>query len=255
MKHAVSLLIVFLLLTPPAFAGWSKTRWAPVRAGLEYSTFKVPVDDLGFATLHVFRIDPKYFSLRILQAPSQQKLGSSVDELAKQSPAVLAVNGGFFSEEHRSIGLLISEGKVLNKLHNTSWWSIFTVSKTNQARIISPRFYAENSNQIDFAVQAGPRLVINGEIPEFRDRYADRTALGIAPDGKILLLVTEGSGLLLQQLAEVFVQDERRGGLGCLDAMALDGGSSTQLYSNLSHNKLHITSAATITNAVAVFPR
>ena len=249
------LLLIFLLFTTPASTSWSKTHWLPIRAGLEYSSFKVPVDDLGFATLHVFRIDPQYFALRILQAPSQQKLGASVDELAKSSAAVLAVNGGFFSEEHRSIGLLISQGKVLNKLHNTSWWSIFAISKTNQARIISPRFYAENASQLDFAVQAGPRLVINGEIPEFRDRYADRTALGIAPDGKILLLVTEGSGLLLQQLAEVFVQDERRGGLGCLDAMALDGGSSTQLFSNLANLKLHISSAATITNAVAVFPK
>ena len=262
MKRILSFLSCFFLLMPSAFAvptgrqaGWNKTRWSQLQSGLEYSNFKVPVDNLGFANLHAFRIDPKYFTLRVFQANPKEKLGESVDEIVKASPALIAVNGGFFTEEHRSLGLLIDQGKILNRIHNTSWWSIFTISKTGTARIFSPKLYAESNNQLDFAVQAGPRLVISGEIPEFRDFYADRTALGITTDGKIVLVVTEGSGLLLQQLAQVFSEDENRGGLNCLDAMALDGGSSSQLYTHLPNFKAHVTSAATVTNAVAVVPR
>lgn len=255
MKKILFLLFFIILAAHPVFAASNRTHWVSLRPGLEYSNLKLSVDDLGNATVHTFRIDPQLFSFRVAQAASNQKLGAGVDELAKNNAALLAVNGGFFTEEHRSIGLLMSQGKILNRLHNTSWWSIFTLSKTNEARIFSPRLYAENDNQLDFAVQAGPRLVINGEIPEFRDRYADRTALGITPDGKLLLVVTEGSGLLLQQLAEIFVQEERRGGLGCLEAMALDGGSSTQLYTNLPNFSVQVTSAATVANALIILPK
>jgi len=85
------------------------------------------------------------------------------------------------------------------------------------------------------AIQAGPMLLKGGEIAlssegfeqEFISSLAARSALALAGDGRLILLLAvrdEGSGgMSLAQLAE-FLR-----GLGAVEALALDGGSSSSL--------------------------
>ncbi|MCX7780169.1 MAG: phosphodiester glycosidase family protein [Negativicutes bacterium] len=88
------------------------------------------------------------------------------------------------------------------------------------------------------ALGAGPALVKNGgvyittKIEEFGSDVAGgrapRTALGLMPDGKLLLVTVDGRqqhsvGLTLWELA-LFMQE-----LGAVEAMNLDGGGSTEM--------------------------
>ena len=103
------------------------------------------------------------------------------------------------------------------------------------------------------ALGAGPVLLYDGQIPfnftetakgteYYRNNFeimpydifgpgslADRTAVGILPDGKIILFVCDGriktsTGLDLVQLARVMK------GLGCSYAVNMDGGGSTAMW-------------------------
>ncbi len=89
------------------------------------------------------------------------------------------------------------------------------------------------------ALGGGPLLVGGGKIvldPAFENFRSDvtggrkaRTAVGVAPGGKVVLVAVEGppagrgTGMTLWELAKLMQR------LGCWDAMNLDGGSSTQL--------------------------
>ena len=92
----------------------------------------------------------------------------------------------------------------------------------------------------DFAVGGGPRLLTDGEVTvnwkeerfqkSFATTRAPRTAVGVAEDGSVLLLVADGRdkprniGLSLYEAARVL----RR--LGCKEGLNLDGGGSTAMW-------------------------
>ena len=60
--------------------------------------------------------------------------------------------------------------------------------------------------------------------------------------------------LSLQELATMMQRPTEEGGLGCVDALNLDGGHSTQLYANLPGFSLQVMSATRVADAVLVVP-
>ena len=80
----------------------------------------------------------------------------------------------------------------------------------------------------------GGRLLISGEVNEnLPTGAAPRTAIGVCEDGRIILYTIDGRqsghsyGVQLKTLAK------RMKELGCVDALNLDGGGSTQIYIQL----------------------
>lgn len=82
------------------------------------------------------------------------------------------------------------------------------------------------------AVGAGPTLVKKGKVtldaagegftdPKILSASAARSLIGILKDGKVILVTSSGT---VAQMAELMK------GLGCVDAMNLDGGASSGLY-------------------------
>ncbi|MEO0853954.1 MAG: phosphodiester glycosidase family protein, partial [Cyanobacteria bacterium J06648_11] len=88
------------------------------------------------------------------------------------------------------------------------------------------------------AIGGGPLLIQGGQIvldaeleqfrPPFPTQRAARSAIGRTADGKILLVTAgkgkEFSGITLGEMAQLMQQ------LGCVDALNLDGGTSSTLY-------------------------
>jgi uncharacterized protein YigE (DUF2233 family) len=228
--------------------------WKKIDNGLAYAKISFEADD-GSAranTMHAFRVDPKKFKLDVILATPNREMGEHIDSMAKRTGALVAINGGFFTPEHKSIGLLVKSGKRINKIHNTSWWSVFAVH--GEKPIILKPWQAKGSHRFQMAVQAGPRLVVNGSIPKLKtDNNNARTAIGITKKGHVIIAATEGSGLTMRELAEKMRAHSSKGGLACVDAMALDGGSSTQLYADAGLVKLTISGLSRIPNGVGVF--
>jgi hypothetical protein len=110
---------------------------------------------------------------------------------------------------------------------------------------------------------AGPLLIENSRIvvnaadekfnPTFVKQSADRSAIAQTADGSILLVVTHnrlgGAGPTLEEWAALLRQ------MGAVNALNLDGGSSTMLYLGGQLLDRHITTATPVHNGIGVFLR
>ncbi len=244
--------LTFLLILTLSHIGYAKsTQWQPLGQGLDYAVLNTPNTS---GKLHAFRINLRNYQLDIVLAQDHKTPSASVKRLNDASHAVLAINGGFFSPEREPLGLRIQSGKVRHKLKtNTSWWGVFFI-QNNRAYITPPRSFRLNKN-ISFAVQAGPRLIINGYIPSLKESFDERSALCITRKGDVIITATDGAPLSTTQLAKLLSTPTNKGGLSCYNALNLDGGTSTQLYAKIGNFQLYIPSIISVTDAIVVKPR
>jgi len=221
--------------------------------GIHYATWSFAISEKERTTLHAFRIDPAEYNIKVELAPNEKE-GFTASEMARRSGALVAVNGGFFTPEHTSIGLIMNNGKEMRPLHKTSWWSVFYI-ENGKPRISTPSSF-KASKDISMALQVGPRLTVDGTmISTLKEGTSTRSAVGIDRTGKVVIAVTSGFGISLKELARRMSGSVFEGGLDCPDAMALDGGSSSQIYAKIGDFNLSIEGLARVTNGIVVLPR
>ncbi len=213
-KRIVFTFFIFVITQQNGLAAWQK-----LNHGIEYRQIKLKSLS-PFSELHAFKINLDKVKLNYCEV---KKPPTTVDKSAQANKADIIINGAFFSPEHKPLGLRVRHGQVLSALKPISWWAVFYI-KNNHA-YITPNKHYHHSKNISFAIQAGPRLLVNGQIPKLKPGLAERTALGITKEGKLILLVTERTAISTSQLAQIMRQH-----LHCQYAINLDGGSSTQLY-------------------------
>ncbi|MEA5508256.1 phosphodiester glycosidase family protein [Crocosphaera sp. UHCC 0190] len=116
-------------------------------------------------------------------------------------------------------------------------------------------------NQFSQIVGAGPllisnrRIVVNGEAEKFskgfQQQKASRSAIGVTNKGTIMLVAVHtrvgGSGATLDEMAQIMQQ------LGAVDALNLDGGSSTSLALGGQLIDRSPVTAARVHNGIGVF--
>lgn len=225
-------------------------QWEPIAPGLEYA--KINAFGLGSRGIHAFRFDLKNYQLQLVYTKQQNRL-IDIASLVHANRAIIGVNGGFFTPDLKPLGLRINQGKITSPIKNTTWWGIF-FTRELQAYIVAANQF-KPSKDINFAVQSGPRLIVNGQIPSLKPGVANRTALGITRDNKIILLATANFPLSTLELAKIMKAPTDQGGLNCDNVLNLDGGSSTQLYARLNNFSLSVPSFAMVTDAVLVIPK
>lgn len=127
---------------------------------------------------------------------------------------------------------------------------------TYRARATRPEFEA-----LPNILGAGPLLVDNGRVmgdalaeqfsPTFAVQAADRSAIAQRADGSLLLAVTHnrmgGAGPTLREWAQILRN------LGAVNALNLDGGSSTALYLGGQLLDRHPVTAARVHNGIGIF--
>ncbi|NLD28210.1 MAG: phosphodiester glycosidase family protein [Myxococcales bacterium] len=237
----------FALATPKAAYIWNK-----LAEGIQHASYSFVIGEKERVVFNAFKIDPKLYRFDILMTDDEVE-GATVFDLARKTKPLIAINGGFFTPEHRSIGLIVRNGKILNGLHKTSWWSIFSISD-GVPSISKPSDFVISEN-ISIALQVGPRLAINGVIPKLKENLATRSALGISEDGMVVIAITSGYGISMTELARRMTLSPFQGGLDCKNAMALDGGSSSQIFAKIGNFEYSQSGLARITNALAVFKK
>lgn len=251
-KTLTTLLVLALVAPEPATAPSARSadaEWSTVSAGVSYLRREVRALPLTEPiVVHAFRFTPARHELRVLPGGEG---GAPVHRLAAEAGALLAVNGGFFLEDFSPLGLLVSQGRELNPLRRVDWGVFYVADR--EARIVHRRDWRRPAG-LEFAVEAGPRLVVEGRVLTLKPQRARRTALGITEAGDVLIVATEGR-ILTAEFAELLARPESAGGLGCRDALNLDGGSSTQLWFEHAGRRIEIEPLANVANAVALFPR
>lgn len=160
--------------------------------------------------------------------------GKRVDEIADAAGAILAVNGGGFSDPNGEgrggmpTGMVIENGvlRMGSRCHAVG----IDAQGVLHAGYYSGQEFMDMGMQ--WAVSYGPTLIVDGEIQELTGTIQEpRTAIGQREDGAIVLLSIQGRqvsalGVTHRELAEILVD------YGVVEASNLDGGASSNMYLN-----------------------
>lgn len=229
---------------PPVFAD----NWQVLAPGISYRDLDNHLL-APWSHTHVFRINLKSNQLDLVMANDLSQPHASIDEFAHHSHALIGINGGFFDEKYNPLGLRVSNKAEHNPLKRISWWGIFYIK--NKTPHISSLMAYDSHEPIDFAVQSGPRLIIDGHIPSLKPGRAERTALGITANGQVIILVTENTPITTTDLAKIM----RSAPLHCVNALNLDGGSSSQLSAKIGSFHVNVHGFANVADAIIVKAR
>jgi uncharacterized protein YigE (DUF2233 family) len=231
----------------------AKTSWRPLSPGLWYTQITTSTL-ISSGTLHAFRVDLNYYRFSLALAKEYEGQFASAQNLTIASKGIVGINGGFFAPDMSSLGLRISDGEQLSRFKQSPWWGVFLI-QNHHAKVLSASQY-HTENNVDFAVQSGPRLLVDGQIPQkLRPGVANRSALGIRRNGQVVILATQNISLSTLELAQIMQRSEPENGLACWQALNLDGGSSTQLYAKVNDFMLSIPSFMPVADVVVVMPR
>lgn len=206
-------------------------------------TFKVGSRSMSAQTVTISLLHPKV-ELDVAMAGNKAGNVEDLKSLAKRNRAVVAINGTFFDAYSNGsykapYGYVFGGGQMLKDSPGDRR-TVFTFDQNHLARLIPGLDFKGHYSQyqVKGAVQAGPRLLVDGKIslnvtkegfkdPKILTGGGARSALGITRDHKLILLTT-GSATI-PQLAEMMKQ------AGAYQAMNLDGGASSGLYYNGSY--------------------
>jgi uncharacterized protein YigE (DUF2233 family) len=152
-----------------------------------------------------------------------------------------AMNGGMYGDDFMPIGLYIENGKEVTPANTDTVTGppaqipnfykkpngVFYVGD-DEAGVLETERFLNVRPETSFATQSGPMLVIDGEIhPAFIVDSTDRkprNGVGVSSPTEVHFVITEGR-VNFYDFARFF-----RDGLGCDDALFLDGGSAPGIY-------------------------
>lgn len=203
--------------------------WAPVTPGLDLA-------EIPFArpphpqtvTLLLARVDPTRFRLRVVGYPDWAE--HPVSDFADHWGFLLAINASYFSTEEGPIGLVVQDGTVRHRQATRKAAHFVVDAPGGTVRIVNQKHARLGTPYSAF--QGFPSIIEDGTLYDYMQgggRGFDvfevdrRSAACLTRDGQLLLMATDTltNGLMLSELGTIM------GGLGCVDGMAFDGGSST----------------------------
>ena len=245
--HVVGLVLASVALAAseaPTARGHLDLQWRPASPGVDRALVDVSGRGEGWATrILAVRIDPARVTFRLRSRVLRSAPGWSVDDAP--DTAVVAVNAGQFSGS-TPWGWVVSDGKEVQRPGSgplsaaVAWDVAGRLRWFNQQDIARHR----STGEIVEAFQSYPTLLdARGRIPRPLtveglgidvDHHDARLAMGVLPDGRLLLALTRfhGLGALSPPLPVGLTLAEMAAvmrGFGCTRALSLDGGVSAQL--------------------------
>jgi len=184
--------------------------------------------------------------LRIFWGNAEGEAYRTFDNLAEAlsregKSLAFAMNGGMYGDDFLPIGLYIENGKQVVAANTDTVTGtpaqipnfykkpngVFYVGD-DEAGVLETERFLNVRPETSFATQSGPMLVIDGEIhPAFIVDSTDRkprNGVGVSSPTEVHFVITEGR-VNFHDFARFF-----RDGLGCDDALFLDGGSAPGIY-------------------------
>lgn len=256
------LIASFLTFTSTSQAGvdvWTNTTVSPgvtlkskTYTSLFNSKQNVNVLEINLATSGL-EVKPIYSS------SSCQKTST----LAANAGAVAAINGGFFGNCQTVSMVKINNSVLATNPGYKPARSTFGISSTN-APLIAQISSTNSWSAAKHALGGGPNLLTNGAVnvttsqegfdPSFESR-APRTAVGFTSSNTLMLVTVDGrnvggaAGMTLNELATYMTY------LGCSQAMNLDGGGSTTMWTSGSGivNNPSDGTERTVVSALGIF--
>lgn len=229
------------------------TGWQRVQPGIEVRSLNVPAgDEVERAT--IARLDPGYVRFRVLYTSG---VAYPVSVWARQTGALLVVNGGYFTEGHTVTGLTVSDGVVYGSAYG-DYAGMFAVTYDERATVRWLRTWAyDPAEPLRDAVQSFPVVVKPGGVMGFPadgddGRLSRRTVVAQDRQGRILLLITPRGYLSLHALAVWLAGSD----LEIDVALNLDGGTSSGFWmrADAPTPVAQVDSMVPVPAVIAIFP-
>jgi uncharacterized protein YigE (DUF2233 family) len=162
---------------------------------------------------------------RLRQAPEGQGLA-------------FAMNGGMYHKDASPVGLYVENGRELKRANTADGPGNFHLkpngvfyAKGDSAGVLETARFLRQRPPADIATQSGPMLVIDGKIhPKISDEGASRkrrNGVGVRDRHTVVFAISDGP-VSFGSFARLF-----RDGLGCRNALFLDGSISSLYAPNL----------------------
>ncbi len=139
-----------------------------------------------------------------------------------------AMNGGMYNKDRTPQGLFIENGKQIGPIDRKEKGygnfylqpnGIFYITEDQKAKVVTTANY-KNNEQVKYATQSGPMLVIDGAIhPVFQEGSKHlhiRNGVGVLPNGDLLFAMSKET-INLFDFATFFKEKQ------CKNALYLDG--------------------------------
>lgn len=154
------------------------------------------------------------------------------NEVIEQQECKFLTNGGFYDEERKPLGLVVSGSQQINPTKQSSLFNgIFSINS-----FIVPRITTNMpEDNLAIAVQSGPRLFKNGQKTDItveNDKNARRSVVAVTGENKLIFLHITGTnnsydGPTLEELPTLIENLNSEYKLGIADALNLDGGAAS----------------------------
>lgn len=174
-----------------------------------------------------------------------------VSELSARWPQHLAINASFFDPQGQAMGRVVDAGRVLVNARQAKWGAL--VVDKGIARLLPGDALPADAAGGELVVQGVPRLVVDGAVQKLKPAAAERTA--VCAEGTSIILVVTTAPADATDFARFLARPRAQGGLGCTNALNLDGGPSTQVNARLGGFKLGIDGGWGVPNALVVLPK
>lgn len=208
----------------------------------------IPIEGKGYKGNLVAIYDPARVGVAVTKYLNVK--GQYVTDMAADSKALLAINGGGFIDPNYSSnggtpqGVVIKDGKVVSDRAYSKAGGLIGLTKDNKLILGKMSSKEALAKGVRDAVSFGPFLIVNGQRSFIKGNggwgTAPRTAIGQRKDGIILLLVIDGRTLKYPGADMVDLTDimER---YGAYNAANLDGGTSSVMVFPQEKAKQYLT--------------
>jgi uncharacterized protein YigE (DUF2233 family) len=167
---------------------------------------------------------------------------------------IAGINGGYFEADLSPLGLLVSNGHMIHPIRKANLLSGIFLVKEGRPQIVRARELSSVKG-IEQAIQCGPFLVENGQpVPGLNtQRVAARTFVFFCGPscwgfGICRSVTLAAMGEILAEAK--WIRDNR-----IIQALNLDGGSSTTLYAKLDKNEIYSEGRSVVGNYLIINTR
>jgi hypothetical protein len=192
---------------------------------------------------HLVRLSLNSSELRLVISPENKK-GSTPSDLALADSSIVSLNGSFFDDRMRALGLVVSRSLTWKGSRDTAGYYVFGCINAQTCSIETDSgFISAGGPRAPFetAISGRPILVRSGaarttaedaQCPQFCDKRHPRAAIALDRSRKeVILALAEGrqalaQGYTLAEFGALLTQ------VGAYDAVNLDGGGSATLIIN-----------------------
>jgi hypothetical protein len=236
---------------PPPATSTAVNGWQLIAQGIERRDVTFRLLEGGGARAVLLRLDPALVAFRVHYSPGEPHTISVWRDLLPQAGVIL--NGGFFDESRRALGLVVSDGQAYGQ-SLVGFGGMFQVS-AGSVRVRSLVGEPYEGEELLQAVQAFPMLIEAGGVLAPQDegfaQRSRRTVIAQDWQGRMVVAVISHERVSLADLQGWLITSD----LNLSIALALDGGKSTGMAINVLGHSETVASLDEVPSVIAVYVR